>query len=339
MADLYRPMWPGLIGHQWATAHLARVLNVGRLRHAYLLSGTAGIGKTAFARTFAQAVNCTHPDQRPCGQCRACTLIGRDAHVDVSLADAPKIEDVRGMIKSLYLRPVEAQNRVLILRRLEQSVPATMDALLKTLEEPPGHVILLITTENLGRLLPTIRSRCQHMPLRPLPADEVRQALHGYLNIPEDQAALLANLSGGRIGWAARAVSDPALLEIRNKAITCLEEALAGNRNQRFAAVGKLLPGRKNPELAEMLEIVEWWQTYFRDLLLIGENVPLGVLNRDRQVALRQIAQEVGKEACVAAIKALRQAAFYLGRNVTPRLVIDNLFLELPRARRFRPTS
>src|SRR5258706_9595433 len=160
----YTTNWP-VIGHQWAVAHLARSLTHDRIRHAYLISGPAGVGKTTFAKAFAMTVNCLNDENRPCGVCRACTLIARDSHADVQIIQSAgntlKIEQIREMQHALSLRPVEARNRGVILRRFHDASPQAMDALLKTLQEPAPYVILLLTADTSDSLLATIRSRCQ----------------------------------------------------------------------------------------------------------------------------------------------------------------------------------
>ena len=176
----YTVDWP-VTGHTWAIEHLVRSLEHGRVRHAYLITGPAGIGKTTLARAFAQAVNCLDGQNRPCGVCRACKLIAHDGHADVNLVQAEgntlKIEQVRDLQRMLSLRPVEGRYRVVILRRFQEASGPAMDALLKTLEEPPPYVILLLTADTPDGLLPTIKSRCQPINLRLLPATMIRHAL------------------------------------------------------------------------------------------------------------------------------------------------------------------
>ncbi|MGH2535968.1 MAG: ATP-binding protein, partial [Candidatus Promineifilaceae bacterium] len=180
--------WQQLIGHQWAAEEFSAAIRAGRLGHAYLLSGPAQIGKTTLARLIAQAINCENegPARRPCGACRACRLIATDRHPDVRLV-APavggrgrlelKIETIRELQSALSLTAAEARHKVAILRQFDAANPAAANAFLKTLEEPPPAVVLLLTAEDAQALLPTIVSRCRAVALRPAPADEIEAAL------------------------------------------------------------------------------------------------------------------------------------------------------------------
>lgn len=327
----YSSLWP-VVGHDWAVEHLTRGLNAGRLRHAYLITGAAGIGKTTFAWALAQAVSCLADEGRPCGVCRACTLIRHNTYADVNIIDSDsshlKIEQIREMQHLLALRPVEGFYRVVILRRFHDATPQAMDSLLKTLEEPPSYVLLLLTADTSESLLPTIRSRCQPIRLRPLPTPVVRHALEEHFGADPERAALLAQLSSGRMGWAVRALNDESMLEQRNEWIEKLEGALGMTRAGRFALAESL--SRDKSALEPLLNL---WQSYWRDALLLGYSATTPITNRDRQNGLAQIARSISVDEAHRALVAIRRTQRYLKQNVNPRLALDVLMLDLPHVR------
>ena len=320
--------WP-VVGHTWAVEQLDRAIRHGRMRHAYLFAGPGQIGKTTLARVFAMALNCPH-DPAPCGQCRACSLIAKDAHPDVTIVEAEgttlKIDQVRALQQALALRPYEARYRVAILRRFHDANPNAQDALLKTLEEPTSNTVLILTANSADDLLPTIVSRCQPLHLRPLPIETVREALEWRWNAPQDIAKTLARISGGRIGWAIRALQDPSELDRRSEALDTLAAALRGNRRERFALADGLAQGQKNDTLA----VLDVWQGYWRDALLIASGSHAPITAYDRADELARLAQRVGREAARRALDATRQTMDHLGKNANARLALEVLMLDYP---------
>jgi DNA polymerase III subunit delta' len=321
--------WP-VVGHEWAIEQLDRAIRHGRERHAYLITGPDRIGKTTLARAFVMALNCTG-DEPPCGRCRACTLIAKNAHPDVTFVESEstgstlKIEQVRDLQQMLALRPYEARYRVAILRRFHEANPAAANALLKTLEEPAPNAVLILTANAAEDLLPTIVSRCQPLHLRPLPVQTVHEALEQQWGADANMARTLAQLSGGRIGWAVSALSDPAELETRNTALALLEEVLSGSRRVRFALVEKL-----SLEKPTLLTLLDLWLGYWRDALLMTSKSRTPITNVDHVDQLRQLARRISPDTAQNALTATRRTQDYLGKNVNARLALETLMLDYP---------
>jgi DNA polymerase-3 subunit delta' len=327
---LYSQAGWGVIGHEWAVAHLTLSLNSGRTRHAYLLSGAPNVGKTTFALALARALNCLADENRPCGLCRACTLIQKRAYPDMHLLEAEnvggtlKIDQIRELQSKLNMRSYEARYRVAILRRFQEANAASANALLKTLEEPPAHVVLILTTDNLQALLPTILSRCQQIPLQTLPKAQVESVLRAQ-GLDTSQAALLAALSGGRVGWALRAAQDESLLAQRQDALDTLESLLSKNRAGRFAEAESLSKDKDS-----LRGWLHYWLSFWRDAFLLAQNSERWLVNVDRLKGLRQVVQATPYAHIAKALQATRRTIDYLGANVNTRLALEVMLLDYP---------
>lgn len=322
--------WP-VIGHDWAVELVNLAFNSGRTRHAYLITGPASIGKTAIARAMAMAFNCLADEGRPCQICRACTLIAKGSYPDVTTIEAEriggtlKIDQIREMQRVASLRPYEAQNRVILLRRFHEANVAAQNALLKTLEEPPANVKLILTAEDGNLLLPTIRSRCQPLPLKPLRITEVKNALEKHWNAAPDQAELLAHLSGGRIGWAIRALQDETTLALRHESIELLENLISSPRRVRFEQAEVLAKDKD-----KLHEILLLWQSYWRDMFLVVNGSTGWVSNVDRESFMTQLVKQLPPEVFLKALASTRLTMNYIARNVNTRLAVETLLLDYP---------
>jgi DNA polymerase-3 subunit delta' len=236
-----------------------------------------------------------------------------------------KIEQVRDLQRQLALTPVEAHWRVAILRRFEEATTSAANALLKTLEEPPSYVLIAVLASDADRLLPTIVSRCQQVPLRPLPTAVVQKALVERWNAGAEQAKLLAHLSGGRLGWAVRTLNDRAALQRRVQRLDDLDRLLGASSAQRFRYAEKLA---RDPTATQ--ETLDLWIGWWRDVLLLAAETGAPLTNVDRQNTLRDHAHRFEVEGSAAVLEALRSAADRLRRNANPRLTLEVLMLDLP---------
>lgn len=318
------------VGHEWAVGMLRESIASGRLSHAYLFTGPQQIGKTTLARLFAQALNCTGI-ARPCGECASCRKMRHGNHPDIRSVEAQgasiKIDQIRTLQSDIALSAYESPWKVHILPDFERATTEAANCLLKTLEEPPGRVILLLTARSPHLLLPTIISRCQQVALRPPAMDLVRQALIERWHASPDQADLLARLSAGRIGWAISALGDKTLLGRRDTAMDDLFNLMSANRVRRLQYAEKLAGDRDG-----VVSVLEVWQAIWRDLLLLSAGLKGHIVNADRsgELETRVRSYTVGqiRDFLTSLLLALRR----LEQDVNARLTLEALLLQMPRA-------
>jgi DNA polymerase-3 subunit delta' len=238
-----------------------------------------------------------------------------------------KIEQVRSLRREAALAPYEARYRVAILRQLDRASTEAANSLLKLLEEPPRHMILVVTAGVVEALPATIVSRCQRLDLRPVSRRAIEATL-GERGLSSTEAGLLAGLSGGRVGWALVASQDDAVTRQRAGDLDGLVELLAADRLVRLEFASKT---NRDPEVA--LAKIERWSLWWRDLLLLCGQAEDGVVNTDRLAELTRLAGQVTLPEALAGMKVLQEAAHQLEANVNVRLALERVLLELPRWR------
>lgn len=209
---LYRKWRPAVFtdvsGQEHITSTLQNEVSSGRLNHAYLFTGSRGTGKTTCAKILAKAVNCLNPQNgNPCGECEICKGIDDGSILDIVEMDAAsnrKIDDIRQIIDEVQFKPAKCKYRVYIVDEVHMLTTEAFNALLKTLEEPPEHVIFILATTEVHKLPQTIRSRCQRFDFHRIPpkaiADRVEYVVsHENAEITESAALMLASVADGAL--------------------------------------------------------------------------------------------------------------------------------------------
>jgi DNA polymerase III subunit delta' len=254
---------PVVHGHQRTWARLAALVDANRLPHALLFLGPPGVGKALVAQRLAARLACTSQSP-PCGECPGCLQVAAGSHPDLRLIGAPNaggrreartkkeigIDQARELKRFVALRAIAAPRKLAIIDDADRLSIAAQNALLKTLEEPPGQALLILVTASPGALLTTVRSRCQRVAFQPLTDTEVRAALAGAGLAPDEAAGLVERAEGSpgralalRSTWAA---DDQA--EVR-----ALLAALEGGRYGSVLLMSKAL-GQTEQETAARLD-------------------------------------------------------------------------------------
>ena len=260
LARKYRPAaFADLIGQEALVRILTNAIRAGRIAHAFMLTGVRGVGKTTAARILARALNCLGPDgnrdapvEEPCGVCEACKAIADDRHVDVIEMDAAShtgVDDVREIVEAARYRPVSARFKVYIVDEVHMLSRQAFNALLKTLEEPPGHVKFIFATTEIRRVPITVLSRCQRFDLRRVPVEMLEA--HFAAVVAKEGAAIEPEA----LARIARAADG----SVRD-GLSMLDQAIAESDGRRISAdaVNEMLG------LADRLDIYDLFEALMR---------------------------------------------------------------------------
>ncbi len=328
-----------VVGHGRILERLRRCLAAGRLSHAYLFVGPQGVGKSTVARAFAQAVVCTDEPAEGCGACEGCVRAAAGSHPDVHVVEpdglAVKIEQVRSLQESLAYRPAVASRSVAILPEAERLTLQASNALLKTLEEPPGRTVLVLVAPAASLLPATVVSRCERVAFAPMPAEELAASLDARRGLGPEAARLLAAMCAGRVGVALEADLGE-LKALRGRAWDVLAAASQGPAavlEWAQAWTDEQRRGRASLKAAG-LELSSALLGLARDAVVATSGQSRRLLHADLAESLRELPVAGRTTAAASAFEAVRAAQGQLERNLNPQLVLETMGLAIAEAGR-----
>ena len=312
-----------IAGQENCLTILRRSLATGKTAHAYLFEGIEGCGKRKTAIAFIEAMFCGR--EEGCGSCPSCRKIAKLQHPDLHLIEPDgeyiKIDQVRQLQRELALRPFEAPRKACIIDHAERLNPAAGNALLKTLEEPPGSALIILVTGKASAVLPTILSRCQQLHFPALSQEIIEKHLLESGSTAET-ARIAAALAGGSMKKAFEVSAEQAL-DARMGILERIDSLSTGDIAPLFAAAEEF--SRDKESIPDMLDLLV---TYLRDILLMQAG-SRELVNADLVQLIERNALRWSPEQIMERIRHVFAARFALQRNVNPRLALDLLFMRL----------
>ena len=323
-----------IVGHDNLIEHFRRAVCEGKVSHSYILSGEEHAGKMLIAESFARALQCTDPASRQtgdgCGRCISCLQAATHNHPDILYVTHEKtvisVEDIRQqVIATADLLPYAGSYKVYIIDEAERMNEQAQNALLKTIEEPPAYVVILLLTSQIGRLLPTIRSRCVEMPLHPVSEAKIRQFLMQRFQLPDYSARLAASFSQGNVGKAAAYADSAAFSEIWAQCAQIMKR-LPRMRMSELMEEVKNLSGVKK-EIEPRLDFMTLW---CRDLLMCkAAGSAARVICLQEEKTIREQAEHISYEGIEDCIRVIRETGARLRANVNFEVAVEMMLVRM----------
>lgn len=353
-ARKYRPQtWASVVGQDHVTRTLANAITLGRVHHAYLLCGARGIGKTTIARLLAKTLNCTQPDAKtmePCNACHSCLEITEGRSLDVQEIDGASntsVEDVREIRERVKFMPVSGKYKIYIIDEVHMLSTNAFNALLKTLEEPPAHVVFVFATTESQKIPATILSRCQRFDLRRLPQANVMSELQAIaknegFTLDPVAAALIARESEGSMR-DAESLLDQAVAFGGNAVDVQTMTSILGLCDR--AAIMRMVTAVLDHDAATLLTHAEdlfvagvHLQRFVQEMISVlrhmwvlqacGKAVAMEDLLPDEVITITALAARSTPEELHQYIRILSDGVERLARSRTPRLTLETLLLQ-----------
>ncbi len=349
---LYRKWRPqtfdDLIGQEHVVRTLRNALRMGQVHHAYLFAGPRGTGKTTTARLLAKAVNCLAPvEERPCNQCEICRAVNEGRLMDLIEIDAAShtgVDNVRDILEKVPFRPSQARYKVYVIDEAHMLSISAFNALLKTLEEPPEHVIFVLATTEPHRILPTVLSRCQRFEFRRIPVEAIAARLRTICTAEgiEAESEALEVIARAATGSLRDAIS---LLDQIASAGKVTGEAVrrtlgSGSRETVLAIVRAWIGGDVAAGLrainaavdqgADARQLARQVADFLRGLMLtkLGAGNAWVEPTAEERKALATLASQASTEGLVRATRLFAEVAATRSSGWRPQLPLELAFVE-----------
>lgn len=320
-----------IIGQESIKDHFLNALKTEKISHAYIVNGEKAAGKEFIAKIFAASLQCENDGVDPCGHCHSCIQVKTENQPDIIRITHEKpntisVEDIRRQINNdVAIKPYSSRYKIYIINEAEKMTVQAQNAILKTLEEPPAYVIILLLTTNCNSFLPTILSRCVTLNLKPVSDGLVRKFLMEELQVPDYKAEICVAFARGNIGKAKALAVSEEFDNVKAEALSLLKYIQDMEIQEIVAAIKKI--SEYKLEINDYLDIIAIW---YRDVLLFkATNDVNHLIFKEEIQTLRKVAERSSYEGLELIVQSLEKAKNRLNANVNFDLTMELLFLDI----------
>ena len=320
-----------ILGHEQIKDHFRNAVQTGKVSHAYILSGEAGMGRKSLANAFALNLLCEKGLPDPCMQCHACKQVLAGSHPDLIYVTHEKpasigVDDIREQINdTILVRPYSSYYKIYIVDEAEKMTVQAQNALLKTIEEPPSYAVILLLTTNPDAFLPTILSRCVQLKLKPLKDVVVKEYLIQSLGVEESQAEIYAAFARGNLGKAIHLAESEDFKRMYDEILHMLKHLKEADISELLDYIHKLR--EENLDIYSCLDFMQMW---YRDVLMYKTTQDINLLIfKDEFSTIKSMSTVSGYEGLERILEAIDKARIRLDANVNTELVMELMLLTM----------
>lgn len=320
-----------ILGHEKVIESLQNALMLDKVSHAYILEGEEGSGKMTTAEAFAMALQCEKGGKDACMECSSCRQALTRNNPDIIYLQPTKeriisVDDIRHQInESVSIKPYSSKYKVYIVDHAEKMNEAAQNALLKTIEEPPQYVVILLLTTNKETFLPTIRSRCVALQMHPVSDELICNYLQTVLGVSEEEALLCTAFAQGNLGKAANLSGSEDFLQIKLATVQLMKRIKEIDLYELTQAVKQI--GEYKLRISEYFDLMTIW---FRDILVYKATSDANKLVfRDEVYDIKKQASISSYEGIQKIIDAIMTAKTRINSNVNLELALELMLLTI----------
>lgn len=318
-----------IIGHEMIKEHFQKAIVTNHVSHAYILTGENGMGRKSLANAFAMMLLCEKGASEPCMQCHACKQVMSGNHPDLIYVTHEKpasigVDDVRDQIQdSIMIRPYSSYYKLYIVDEAEKMTVQAQNALLKTIEEPPSYVVIMLLTTNQDAFLPTILSRCVQLKLKPLTDLVVRTYLIESLGIPENKAEIYAAFARGNLGKAIHLASSEPFQRMHTELLHMLRHLKEMDISELLFYIKKL-----KDENFDIYECLDFMQLWYRDSLMYKVTNDINLLVfKEEYHTIKEMSASSAYDGLERILQSIDKAKIRLDANVNMELAMELMLL------------
>lgn len=320
-----------ILGNEHIISHFKKAIENNKISHVYIINGEKGMGKKTMAKAFAMTLLCEEKGTEPCMKCHSCIQALTDNNPDIITISPDKpttlsIDHIREtLINDIDLKPYSYSHKVYIIKNAELMNSAAQNAILKTIEEPPEYVVIILLTDNAGSLLQTVLSRCVKLDMQPLKNNIVKKYLMENMKVVDYEADVAAAFAGGNLGKAIEVSCSQDFAGMSDEVIQLLRYIKDMQAYEVVAAVKRAADYKFM--FADYIDLMILW---FRDVLLYKASKNVNELIFKNEIkAIKEYAANTSYNGIESIVDAMDKAKVRLRANVNFDVAIELMFLTI----------